>query len=174
RMRARQTFALRGTHPPTASATIAELGGALLQSAEAPADRLDVAVVGVPGVVDPLRGAVSLATNVPGIEGHRFADELRGLLGVPVRVENDINLAALGERWRGIARGVDDFLFLSIGTGLGAGLVLRGELHRGHHGAAGELDYVSAGLDEDIDPSGVAVASLAERAATRDGRRSAL
>ena len=60
-----------------------------------------------------------------------------------VTVENDINLAALGEQWRGVARGVDDFMFLSVGTGLGAGLVLRGELQRGHHGAAGELDYVA-------------------------------
>ena len=60
-------------------------------------------------------------------------------------IENDINLAALGERWRGVARGVDDFVFISIGTGLGAGLVLRGELHRGHHGAAGELDYARVG-----------------------------
>jgi predicted NBD/HSP70 family sugar kinase len=81
---------------------------------------------------------------------------------MPVTIENDINLAALGERWRGIARGVDDFVFLSIGTGLGAGLVLRGELHRGHNGAAGELDYVRVGLTEDIDPCAAAVSALAE------------
>src|SRR5207248_2066467 len=69
----------------------------------------------------------------------------------------------LGERWRGIARGVDDFVFLSIGTGLGAGLVLRGELHRGHHGSAGELDYVRVGLAEDIDPCAAAVSALAQQ-----------
>ena len=62
-----------------------------------------------------------------------------------MRIENDINLAALGERWRGVARGVDDFAFISIGTGLGAGIVLRGELHRGHNGSAGELDYARVG-----------------------------
>ena len=62
-------------------------------------------------------------------------------------IENDINLAALGERWRGIARGVDDFAFISIGTGLGAGIVLHGELHRGHNGSAGELDYARVGPD---------------------------
>ena len=75
-------------------------------------------------------------------------------------IENDINLAALGEQWRGIARGVDDFVFLSIGTGLGAGLVLRGELHRGQNGAAGELDYARVGLAEDIDPCADAVCEL--------------
>jgi predicted NBD/HSP70 family sugar kinase len=85
-------------------------------------------------------------------------------------MENDVNLAALGERWRGVARDRDDFAFLSIGTGLGAGLVLRGELHRGHHGAAGEVDYAfGVGLERDIDPCAAAlvafVADLAERGA---------
>ena len=65
--------------------------------------------------------------------------------GVPVIVENDTNLAAVGEQWLGVARGLEDFVFLSVGTGLGAGLVLRGELHRGYNGAAGEVDLVSAG-----------------------------
>jgi len=66
-------------------------------------------------------------------------------------LENDINLAALGEHWFGVAEGVDDFVFVSVVTGLGAGLVLHGELHRGHHGAAGELDYALTGFDEDVD-----------------------
>ena len=73
---------------------------------------------------------------------------------------------------RGAARGVDDFVFISIGTGLGAGLVLRGELHRGHHGAAGELDYVSAGIGEEIDPCAAALSATAERLAA--GRTTAL
>ena len=78
-------------------------------------------------------------TSVPGLEGMAFGLEAERVLELPVAVENDINLAALGEHWLGVARGVDDFIFLSVGTGLGAGLVLRGELHRGG-GAAGELD----------------------------------
>ena len=84
-------------------------------------------------------------------------------------VENDINLAAVGERWRGMARGVEDFVFLSVGTGLGAGLVLRGELHRGRHGAAGEVDLVAAGRDEEIDPCASAVSALAERLVSENG-----
>src|SRR5256885_5704951 len=79
-VRARQDVELRGTDTPTALATIAELREALLQSAEAPADRLGGAVVGGPGRVHPPPGAVPLATNLPGIEGHRLADELRGPL----------------------------------------------------------------------------------------------
>ena len=107
---------------------------------------LDGAVAGVPGVVESPAGAVGLAGNIPGPRGP--ADRRRRSserLGVPVTVENDVNLAAIGEQWRGVAQGVEDFVFLSVGTGLGAGLVLRGELHRGHHGAAGEVDYALGG-----------------------------
>ena len=69
----------------------------------------------------------------------------------------------VGEQWLGIARGVDDFAFLSIGTGLGAGLVLRGELHRGRNGAAGEVDQVAVGRPDDLDPCAAAVSTLAAR-----------
>ena len=89
-----------------------------------------------------------------------------------MHLENDINLAALGEQWRGVARGVDDFAFISIGTGLGAGLVLRGELHRGRNGAAGELDYARSGHGEDFDPCAGALCELAATMAA--GRRTTL
>jgi predicted NBD/HSP70 family sugar kinase len=168
-VRARHDVELRNTDAATALTTIVELRDALMRSADAPADRLDVAVVGIPGVVDPGRSAVSLATNVPGIEGSAFADELRRRLDMPVRLENDTNLAALGEQWRGIARGVDDFLFLSIGTGMGAGLVLHGEVHRGRNGAAGELDYALVGFEDDVDPCAGAVARVTEELAPRYG-----
>ncbi len=138
------------------------LAGRLLDAACAPADRLDGIVVGVPGVVAPASGMVQLAENVPGLEGMVVADELARRLGRAVTVENDINLAALGEQWRGVAAGVGDFAFLSVGTGLGSGLVLGGELHRGHHGGAGEVDFASgAGLGSPIDPCASAVSALA-------------
>ena len=127
--------------------------------------RLDGAVVGVPGVVDPVDGTVSLASNALGIEGARLAGRLTDALDVTAQIENDINLAALGEQWRGVARGIDDFLFLSIGTGMGAGLVLRGELHRGRNGAAGELDYAFVGVGPDADPCAAAVSTFAQEMA---------
>jgi predicted NBD/HSP70 family sugar kinase len=129
---------------------------------------VDRAVVGVPGVVRPESHRVELATNVLGLEGTDLRAELEPRLTLPVTLENDINLAAIGEQWLGIARGVEDFVFMSIGTGLGAGVVLRGELQRGRHGAAGELDLVGAGREE-IDPCAGAVSALAARLAT--GRR---
>jgi len=126
------------------------------------ADRIDAAVVGVPGVIQARTGEVRLAENVAGLEGTRFGEALQARLGVPVSVDNDVNLAALGEQWLGVAHGVDDFAFLSVGTGLGAGLVLRGELHRGHHGAAGEVDWaLGAGIERETDPCAGAVSALA-------------
>jgi predicted NBD/HSP70 family sugar kinase/DNA-binding CsgD family transcriptional regulator len=166
-VRARQDVAVvHGDGRATLEAVV-ELRDALVAAAGQEPDRIGEAVVGVPGVVAPGDASVSLATNVPGIEGSGFARGLAGRLDLPVRLENDINLAALGEQWRGVARGVDDFLFLSVGTGTGAGLVLHGELHRGRNGAAGELDYAHAGSDLRLDPSAEGVAGLAAELAAR-------
>jgi predicted NBD/HSP70 family sugar kinase len=121
---------------------------------------VDSVVLGVPGAVDGT--AINLAINVSGLEDGDFASKVATRLDLPLAIENDINLAALGEQWRGIARGVDDFVFMSIGTGLGAGVVLRGELHRGAHGMAGELDYLRVGMNDDIDPCADAVTAYAD------------
>jgi predicted NBD/HSP70 family sugar kinase len=72
---------------------------------------------------------------------------LRDRLGGRIGVENDVNLAAEGERWRGLGRGVANFGFLSVGTGVGMGLVLDGKLYRGASGAAGEVGYLPIGAD---------------------------
>jgi predicted NBD/HSP70 family sugar kinase len=162
-VRARQDVELADADARVVLDAAAELKDRLLEESGLPADRLDGGVVGVPGVVGAASGRVELAENIHGLEGMEVADELRRHLGMTVAVENDVNLAALGERARGIARESEDFAFLSIGTGLGAGLVLRGELHRGHHGAAGEVDYALVGLAQEVDPSAGAVSSLASR-----------
>jgi predicted NBD/HSP70 family sugar kinase len=167
-VRARQDVELAGASAGDVLGMLESLRHSLVAATGLDDALLDGAVLGVPGVVDK-EGRVRL-TSVPGLDGMPFATELERRLGLAVTTENDINLAAVGERWRGVARGVDDFVFLSVGTGLGAGLVLGGELHRGRHGAAGELDVVSSGLPEDIDPCAEAVTTLAGRlAAEWDG-----
>ena len=130
-------------------------------------ERIGRVVVGVPGVVDA-EGRLSL-THFLELEGMVLGDDLGRRLGLDVTLVNDINLAALGEEWQGVARGVDDFAFLSVGTGLGMGLVLGGELHSGRHGAAGELDHALLGFGSDFDPSASAVSAYAAAAGRRPG-----
>ncbi len=154
-----------------ALATIPPLVLSLLRDAEVPIELLDGVVLGVPGAVEA-DSRISLVENVAGLAGDAFASELRSRFECSVHLENDINLAALGEQWRGVARGVDDFVFISIGTGLGAGLVLRGELHRGRNGAAGELDYARSGHEQEFDPCAGALCELA--ATLAEGRRTVL
>ena len=167
-VRARQDVELAKHDAASALEAIGELRDSLVRASGLDAGLVDNVVVGLPGVVEQRDGAVRLATNIPGLDGRRYGDDLEERLGVRVTVENDVNLAALGERRHGVARGVDDFMLLSVGTGLGAGLVLRGELQRGHHGAAGELDYVAVGLEQAMDPCAAALSDVAaELAADR-------
>ncbi len=164
-VRARQDVELPDVEVGKALDTITNLRTSLIEASGLPEGLIDSAVVGVPAVVDEISGRLSMATNVPGLEGRDFRGDLAERLGLPVAVDNDINLAARGEQWLGVARGIDDFVFLSVGTGLGAGLVLRGELHRGRNGAAGEVDLVAAGRADEIDPCAAAVSALAARLA---------
>lgn len=108
-------------------------------------DRTELAVVGSPGVIDPATGRISAAPNIDDWEGVLAEHVLGGALGMPVRVHNDVNLAALGEHEAGGGRDVDSFAYLSIGSGLGAGIVLHGRLHRGARGAAGEIGFLPVG-----------------------------
>jgi predicted NBD/HSP70 family sugar kinase len=164
-IRARQDVELADVEVGKALDTVTKLRTSLVEASGLPGHLLDTAVIGVPAVVDDETGRMSMATNVPGLEGRDVRADLTDRLGVPVTVENDINLAARGEQWLGVARGIEDFVFLSVGTGLGAGLVLRGELHRGRNGAAGEVDLVSAGRSDEIDPCAAAVSALTARLA---------
>jgi predicted NBD/HSP70 family sugar kinase/DNA-binding CsgD family transcriptional regulator len=173
-MRARQDVELSAVDAEVALRTIEDLHAGLVMATGLDADLIDGVVVGVPGVVEADTGRLTLAENVPGLEDRAFGDEVRERLGLPVALENDINLAALGEQWRGVAEGVDDFVFLSVGTGMGAGLVLGGSLHRGYHGAAGEVDYALAGLGIEVDPSGGSLNALTTRLAEESCARTLL
>src|SRR5207248_8148699 len=97
-----------------ALATIPPLVLSLLRDADVAMELLDGVVLGVPGAVEG-DGRINLVENVAGLQGEGFASELRSRFECSVHLENDINLAALGERSRGVARGVDDFAFISIG-----------------------------------------------------------
>jgi glucokinase len=98
--------------------------------------------VGVPGVLDVEKGLVIASPNFPGWEGFPLRDRLEALIGRPVLIENDANAAAVGEQWLGAAVGLKDFLFITIGTGVGGGVILGGRLWRGPGGRAGEFGHV--------------------------------
>jgi predicted NBD/HSP70 family sugar kinase len=103
--------------------------------------RLSALVIGSPGVVDPQTGDPRLAVNLPA--WHEGAlDALRDVWHQPVVIENDVNLAAMAERAAGAATGIDDFVLVWLGVGLGLATMLGGRLHRGTAGAAGEIGYL--------------------------------
>jgi len=101
--------------------------------------RLRALAIGVPSPVDAERGVVAFAYNLPGWKNIHLGHELEEKLRVPVFLENDCNMAAIGEHWHGVARGVDNFVIIAIGTGTGSGVFVNGKLYRGRTGSAGEV-----------------------------------
>src|SRR5207237_3330503 len=132
--------------------------------------------ISAPGIVDQTSGRVtSLAYNVVPEGGFDPLEVIRDRFGLPVVVENNVNLAAVGERWFGLARGVSTMVFIAIGAGIGMGIIIDDELVRGAHGAAGEIGYLPlvgdpfnprhrlhGGLEDEIGAAGI-VAGFNER-----------
>jgi predicted NBD/HSP70 family sugar kinase len=134
-----------------------------------------------PGVVDQTSGRVtSLAYNVTPEGGFDPLEVIRDRFDLPVLVDNNVNLAAVGEKWFGLARGTSTMVFIAIGAGIGMGIIIDDELVRGTHGAAGEIGYLPlvgdpfnprhrlhGGLEDEIGAAGI-VAAWAERRAPDD------
>lgn len=99
--------------------------------------------VGVPGIIEFESGTVRAAANLPGWSDYPVKKELEAQLGVPVLLENDANCAALGEKWIGAGRGVEDLCMLTLGTGVGGGFVVNGRPWHGMLGMAGELGHMT-------------------------------
>lgn len=111
------------------------------RTADAPISRVRRVVLGTPGLVDPSTGDLAFVFDLP--RWHRgLLAALRADLDRPVVFENDVNLAAVAEAHAGAARGVDDFVLLWLGRGVGLAVMLGGKLHRGVSGAAGEIGYL--------------------------------
>jgi predicted NBD/HSP70 family sugar kinase len=102
--------------------------------------------VGIPAPVDSVTGQVGSESILPGWRGVEVADEMSGRIGAPVSVDNTANLGALGELRCGALQGVSDGVFIKLSYGVGAGLVLGGDLFRGHAGTAGEIGHLT--IDE--------------------------
>jgi glucokinase len=121
--------------------------GSAVTSCEAKAStrgaRVQAISIVVPGSVQADTGLVVNAPNLPSIVNFRLRDALNSALQRPVAIENDANAAALGEMWKGAARGCQTIICLTLGTGVGSGIILNGELWRGIDGTAGEIGHMS-------------------------------
>ena len=119
-----------------------ELADEVIAAANIDADRILGAGVGLSGPIDVIAGAVYAGKILPGWAGVRPAEELAARLGVHVHLDNDANLGALAEVTLGAGIGARDAMYVMVGGGVGAGLILGGELYRGAGGTAGELGHV--------------------------------
>lgn len=105
--------------------------------------RIAAASIMVPGTVDNQNAVVVQAPNLPELSNFPLKAVLEERLGWPVLLENDANAAAVGEMWLGAARGCRDVVSVTLGTGVGGGVILDGELWRGAHGSAGEIGHTT-------------------------------
>jgi predicted NBD/HSP70 family sugar kinase len=137
--------------------------------------RVTFACVGSPGVLQPGQSHLRLAHNLPGWEKEGVVEALQRRLGPRVIFENDVNLATIGEQRLGLGKGVSNFVYLHIGTGVGMGLVLNGELYRGSSGAAGEVGYVPIAVRDPHERSsrrrGALESGIGAHAVTEEARR---
>ena len=123
------------------------LSDLLDEQAASAADVIAVGV-GVPGPVEQASGLLTVPPIMPGWDRFPIRDAFAGEYAAPVFVDNDVNVMALGEHWGGVAKGVDDVIFVKIGTGIGSGIVVGGRLHRGAQGSAGDFGHIC------VDPEG--------------------
>jgi glucokinase len=104
--------------------------------------------IGVPGIIDMPTGTLRKSANLPGWEEYPVRNEIERRLGARVVLENDANVAALGEQWLGAARGISNMAVVTLGTGIGGGIVLGGKIWHGMNGMAGEFGHIT------IEPEG--------------------
>lgn len=140
---------------------------------------ISCAVIGGPGVVEPVTGRIELAPNLSGWGEQGLAGRFRQALGVEVWLENDVNLAAVGEHAYGHGKGKNHFVLVSIGTGVGMGIVINGQLYTGARGAAGEISYLPAAgadpaADDEIRSHGPAESVVAAAAIARSAGQAGL
>ena len=140
---ARWTVSTRGNQTPEKIVAMIHSGLLnLLQQAQLPRSKLRAIGLGAPGITDVHAGIVLSAPHLSGWHMVPVRQMLQSKLKVPAVVENDVNAAAIGEHWSGSAKGVSSFVFLALGTGIGAGIYINDHLYHGSGWAAGEVGYL--------------------------------
>jgi glucokinase len=132
----------RDRTPEAVTEIIGNAVWSLLEKHRIPNQKVLELVAGAPGITNVASGQVLSAPNLTGWRNVAFRDLLQNTIGIPVTVENDVKLGALGESWHGVARNTANFVFLAVGAGVGAGIVLNNVLHHGANWSAGEVGYL--------------------------------
>lgn len=166
-----------GRGPEAVLAQVVELFDDLAAEAQVVQDRIWGVGIGLPGPVEFMTGRPSAPPIMPGWDAYPVRERLSERYDAPVWVDNDVNLMALGELRRGVAMGESDVLFIKVGSGIGAGIISEGRLHRGAQGSAGDVGHIAVenesaavcrcgnvGCLEAL-AGGIAIASAAEQAA---------
>jgi predicted NBD/HSP70 family sugar kinase len=110
-------------------------------------EKIKLAVIGVPGAPDSATGRVLLAPNITDFDTMDVVGAFEKAFGFDAMLENDVNLAVLGENWLGQGQGIDNLAYVALGTGVGSGLMVGGHLVRGAINAAGEMGFLPLGAD---------------------------
>ncbi len=115
-------------------------------------NKYDIFAIGVStaGKVDSHNGEIIFASNnLPNYTGAKISKDIKMLTGLDCFVENDVNAAAMGEYWKGAGKGIDNFVCITLGTGIGAAIIINGKLHKGVKEGAGELGHTIINEDGD-------------------------
>lgn len=136
----KQSYPLTDTSPLGVSQALIELVSELLHKSENPSPNLMGVGIGLAGIVDSVQGVVRQSpffgwNDVP------LRELIQDRVNVPVYLDNDVNTLAFAEKWFGAGRGIDNFLVVTFGRGIGLGIVVNGQFHRGARGSAGELGH---------------------------------
>ncbi len=123
--------------------------------------------IGVPGIIDLETGMMRKSANLPGWADYPVRDEIERRVGARIFLDNDANVAGLGEKWLGAARDVDNMAMLTLGTGIGGVIILNGKVFYGMTGMAGEFGHVT--VEPDGYPCGCGNHGCAERYASATG-----
>ncbi|HEX6838698.1 MAG TPA: ROK family protein [Polyangia bacterium] len=166
---ARRTEPSQASSSPKLVAQISKRARALAAEVGLDHRKITFTVIGSPGFVDPRSGTIRLAPNLAGWGHPGVLEALAEQLGHEFVVENDVKLATLGEQAHGQGKGVASFAFVSIGTGIGMGIVIDGRLYRGARGAAGEIGYLPLGEPDADTLTGVQRRGWLESVAAADG-----
>jgi predicted NBD/HSP70 family sugar kinase len=160
----------RSRNPTELLAQLTGLAERMTAEAGIERDNITLAVFGTPGIHDKETGELHLAPNLPGWDQPRAVDRFAAVSPSPYLVENDVDLAAVGEATYGLGREVAHFAYVSIGTGIGLGIMIDGKLYRGSRGAAGEISYLPIGEgDPMLDDRAAMRRGMFESVASADG-----